>query len=338
MSRKVTAADVARAAGVSASTVDRVLNNRGGVDELKERRVLEVARRLKLDRSLDLRAARTLNIAAFLQPGSNPFHAALGAAFRAGNQGPNPFNLQTRIHHADPHSPETTLRALRKAAACHDALVTCLPADQAIARFLEAQASSGTPVISLASDLGASHVSYVGPDNYRAGRLAGELTGRFLGRHGGEVLVLGGHMSMIGQRERCAGIRDCLTERYPRASVLPYVEIGDNIQQALPRLQRALHAHPQIAAIYCASAAVQEIVSTLKRTVAPDGWPIIIAHELTPERRALLAQGLIDALIDQEPAIEVETALRLIAIRFGRCETTTPETETPLRIYLREHL
>lgn len=47
MGRKTTANDVARAAGVSASTVDRVLNGPGGVDPDKERRVVEWARKLK---------------------------------------------------------------------------------------------------------------------------------------------------------------------------------------------------------------------------------------------------------------------------------------------------
>ena len=49
MSRKPIIADVARLAEVSPATVDRVLNNRGGVKPEKEARVLSAARRLKLD-------------------------------------------------------------------------------------------------------------------------------------------------------------------------------------------------------------------------------------------------------------------------------------------------
>ena len=83
---KATARDVAKAAGVSLSTVDRVLNGRGGVAADKERRVLEWARKLRLDRALDQRAARTLRIAVLIQPPENPFHAAIQAAFKAANR------------------------------------------------------------------------------------------------------------------------------------------------------------------------------------------------------------------------------------------------------------
>jgi LacI family transcriptional regulator len=71
--RKANAADVARAAGVSPATVDRVLNGRGGVSVEKERRVVECARRLSLDRNLSVRPTRLLRIAALIGSATNPF-------------------------------------------------------------------------------------------------------------------------------------------------------------------------------------------------------------------------------------------------------------------------
>ena len=76
-SRKTTLSDVAREAGVSLSTVDRVLNGRGGVAPSKANRILSAARRLGLDRALSLRPSRMLRIAVAIQPPTNPFHAQL---------------------------------------------------------------------------------------------------------------------------------------------------------------------------------------------------------------------------------------------------------------------
>ncbi len=67
MSRKPIIADVARLASVSTATVDRVLNDRGGVKPEKEIKVLSAARRLKLDRILTRRYSRVLRIAVLIQ-------------------------------------------------------------------------------------------------------------------------------------------------------------------------------------------------------------------------------------------------------------------------------
>lgn len=336
MGRKATAADVARQAGVSEATVDRVLNNRGGVSEDKERRVFAAARRLRLDRALDLRAARTLRVAAFLQPPSNPFHAALRAAFHAQNAGPNPFNIQTRIFHADPGAPDKTLVRLQQAADRHDALITCLPHDDALASLVERIAESGKPVVTIATDIGAPCAIYVGPDNYRAGRLAGELLGRFLGPAGGEVVQIAGLLSMIGQVERRAGFEDVLRERFPAVRIVGVFESREQGTRAGDLVVAALRENPKLRGIYNASAGAGAIADALGR-LGKSADVTLVTHELTDHRRALLLSGAIDAVIDQEPVLEVDVALRAIAGALGRLEPPLTETETPLRVYMREN-
>ncbi len=78
MRRKVTAADVARSAGVSPATVDRVLNGRGSVSIDKERRVVEWAIRLGIDRNIRLRPTRTIRIGVAMARASILFTRAFG--------------------------------------------------------------------------------------------------------------------------------------------------------------------------------------------------------------------------------------------------------------------
>lgn len=337
MARKPTAQDVAREAGVSASTVDRVLNNRGGVAEAKEKRVLQAARRLKLDRSLDLRAARTLRVAVMIQPPSNPFHAALGAAVEAENRGPNPFNFQFRVFHIDPARPERTAARILEIEGAHDALMICVSHHPAVAEALRQVAGKGKPVIALATRFGAQtpHL-YVGPDNLRAGRVAGDLMGRLLPADGGDVVVIAGMLSMIGHDERERGFRAVLAERYPGCRICEVLESLEQGARAGALVRRALERNPSVAGIYNASSGAGPIVEVLQR-LAPARRVVFITHELTEARRRLLRAGLIDAIIDQNPVLEVRTAVEALAAHFGRLEEGPATTVTPVQIHMIEN-
>lgn len=337
MARKPTAQDVAEAAGVSLSTVDRVLNNRGGVAEAKETRVLRAARALKLDRALDQRAARTLRVAVLIQPPANAFHAALGAAVDAENHGPNPFNFQFRVFHIDPARPDRTAARILKIEADYDALMICV-ADQAeVAAALRQVSDRGKPVLALATHFGEDmpHI-YVGPDNLRAGRVAGELMGRLLGTTGGDVVVISGMFSMTGHGERVRGFRAVLAERHPACRVSEVLESLEQGERAGALVRGALERNPAVRGIYNASSGAGQIVDVLER-LGLSRRIVFITHELTERRRRLLGEGLIDAILDQNPVLEVRVAVEALAAHFGRLEKAPATTITPVQIHMIEN-
>ena len=337
MTAKPTALDVARAAGVSLSTVDRVLNGRGGVGPEKERRVLDCARRLRLDRALDQRAARTLRIAVLLQPRDNPFHAALQAAFEAANRIYRRYNLQFGITHIDPGDPRRTARLIAELAGRNDGLAICSAHHGEIALALAAVCGAGKPVITLATDIrsGGGH-TYVGPDNWKAGRVAGDLMGRLLGDNGGDVVMIAGMLSMIGHAERETGFRSVLRERYPRCRVRDVLQSQERGERAGDLVFRALKSNPEIRGVYNATAGAQPVVDAI-RALGRAGQVVFITHELTEERRRLLREGFIDAIIDQDPELEVRTAVEVLAEHFGRLETPPGSTVTPVHIHMIEN-
>jgi LacI family transcriptional regulator len=63
----------------------------------------------------------------------------------------------------------------------------------------------------------------------------------------------------------------------------------------------------------------------------------MITHELTPARRVLLKRGLIDAIIDQHPDLEAQTAVEVLAHHFGRLESPPTQLTTPFTIFFREN-
>ncbi|MDH7809961.1 MULTISPECIES: LacI family DNA-binding transcriptional regulator [unclassified Rhizobium] len=113
VARKVSITDVAKAAGVSTATVDRVLNNRGGVCADKEDLVLATARALGIDRALDRTPSRALRVAVLMQPPVNPFHAALREGIDLAGRMYTALNVQFFVRHIDPRKPEAIAAAVR---------------------------------------------------------------------------------------------------------------------------------------------------------------------------------------------------------------------------------
>ena len=64
---------------------------------------------------------------------------------------------------------------------------------------------------------------------------------------------------------------------------------------------------------------------------------VFITHELTDERRALLRQGLIDAVIDQNPEAEVRATILRMAEAFGRASTLDDRPSPMIQIHTMEN-
>jgi LacI family transcriptional regulator len=336
MARKPIIADVARLAGVSTATVDRVLNDRGGVKPDKATRVLSAARRLKLDRTLARKYSRVQRIAVLIQSSANPFHAALSHAFSSASRAYADLNLQFLIHHIEFDDAPGIADRIRSLGPRHDGLILSSPDDRRIAAATR-EISRRIPVIALASDLSDSgRAAYVGPDDRQAGRVAGDLMGRFLGREGGDIVMITGMLSLLGQRKRETGFRQVLSEHHPGCRLEAALESREDAERAGLLVVEALRRNPAIRGVYHVTAGAAEVVSAL-RSLGRERDVVLIAHELTNERRALLRERAIDAIIDQNPEFEVRSAIEMMARLLGRMEGAAGTTVTPVNIYTPEN-
>ena len=335
MARKATIGDVARLAGVSMATADRVLNGRGGVAPDKERAVLSAARRAKLDRALARSYARRLRVAVLIQGSVNPFHGALAQAFVSEGRAAGEMNIQFLVHHLDPNRADRTAAMVVALAENHDGLIVTSPADPDVAAALR-RVSATIPVVTLATDIPQSgRQAYVGPDDQSAGRVAGDLIGRFMGRAGGEVMIVVGLLTIAGHRERELGFRAVLAEHHPACRVVSVVESGEDPERAGLLVAATLRDRPGLGGIYHASAGAGPVVQALRAADRNDVF--VITHELTEDRRILLKSRALHAVIDQDPAAEVHVAIETIARLLGRSEGEAAKTWIPLRIFTPEN-
>lgn len=336
MAGRTTLSRIAEAAGVSLATVDRVINNRGGVSPGREVRVLEAAHRLKLDRVSYRAPLRTIRIAFVMAPPENPFYVAARAAVERQTAALAHLNLRSFILTFDQPTPEAIVARLQGLERDYDAVVVTSPSDARIAAALRRLARQ-LPLITFVNDIPDSgRAAYFGPDDGRAGRVAGELMGRFLGPDGGDILFIAGFGSMLNQRLRERGFRDVLAARYPSCRIVAAGESLDVETRPGEILMEELTAHPGIRGVYNASSGSRSVAGALER-LGIAGRAVYITHELTPNRRELLRRGLISAVIDQNIDVSTRAVLDFVGRHFGRLEPGGFEPITPFQIYLREN-
>lgn len=335
---KVTLGDVARHAGVSRATADRVLNRRGGVSTLKERAVMTSARALGLDRNLDASPVKSLRVCVLMKPATqNSFYERLASGFREANLLFAPQAITAYVNHIDVLATDSIHAQLSRAAASYDALVIISPARKSIIEALE-EISERIPVVTLATDLPLTTPHhYIGPDNYRAGRLAGELMGRLLGPAGGNVLVIAGLQEFSGHEERKNGFLSILRTEYPNCNIAAEIENFDQSSIAVGAIANAMRRIPDVRGIYNISQGNEEIAQRLAQLGSAKSYTFI-CHDLSETTRRLLLSGQVDVVIDQDPVLEARRAMESILAHYGRQHDSTSNTGTPLRVFFRENV
>jgi LacI family transcriptional regulator len=139
---------------------------------------------------------------------------------------------------------------------------------------------------------------------------------------------------MRALREREGGFRDVLAEKHPRCEVVGVLEAPDELR-VTEFLKELVKRCPEFAGLYVVSTGNRGAAATLAALGRSDST-IVITHEPTPVRRQRLKGGAIDTIIDQNPELEAQTAVEVLAHHFGRLESAPKQTATPPTLFLRE--
>ncbi|HTW26813.1 MAG TPA: LacI family DNA-binding transcriptional regulator [Acetobacteraceae bacterium] len=336
----MTITDVAREAGVSTATVDRVINRRAGVRALTRTRVMSAAQRLgylEPERQADAAPHAPVRLAFVIPGGTNAFlaHLASQLAEAARRRAPEAV---VQVHRMEAFDPQGMAEGLCRLAASAQGIGIVGLDHPAMREAIRQAAAAGARVLTLVSDIAdVPRVGYVGIDNRAAGRLAGHLLGRFTAGRGGKVALLAGSLSYRGHEEREMGFRGILAEEAPGLAVLDSREVRDDSGESHLAAAALLRAHPDLAGIYNIGGGNRGIVRALEEA-GRIGRVVLIGHELTEYTRRFLLSGAMEAVIDQAPRQEAELAIdRLIeAVRAEAMALRIPLVRT--QVIFRENM
>ena len=339
--RRATVHDVAREAGVSLATVDRVLNGRPGVRRITAEKVEAAIAALDFRRDLSaslLARSRHLLVQFFIPDGTNEFMENLAAAIARQSLGARAERLAIETHllkALDPAALAARLDGLQKSSC--DCAVIVATEDAAVQRAVDAATRRGIAVMTLVSDLpGSSRRHFIGIDNIAAGRTAASLLGRFCAT-GGKIGLIAGSLGLRDHRERLEGFRAVAAAEFPRLTLVGPFEGHDQRGETEHLAEDLLKAHPDLAGLYNLGAGNAGLLSALNAS-GRAGEVHVIAHELTGATRAALQQGLVDVVLDQNPDGEIRAA-----IAAARTLATDPaarfeDQRIEIGIFLRDNL
>jgi LacI family transcriptional regulator len=334
--------DIAREAGVSLATVDRVLNARPGVREKTVKAVNEAIVKLGYVRNVaaaNLARQRTYRFLFVLPDTQSQFVRSLHAAIDDAARGPIAEASEViviTVPLRDPHAMVTALEAW-----CDPPLDGCaIMAHETpeVRDLISGLKAAGTAVVSLITDQPqAPRDHFVGIDNEAAGRTAAVLLGQFVGPKPGKVVVVVSSMLARDMVDRRLGFDAVIAERFPHLQSLPSLEGHDERDLTARITAASLAAHDGVVAVYVAGAGTRGVTEALA-AAGLAGNVVVVAHELTDHTRAALLDGTIDAVIAQDTGHLARSALRVLRAKSDRLPLDEGQEQIRITVLLRENL
>lgn len=293
MAQRATIADLAKKAGVSVSTIDRILNSRDRVRTATAARVLIAAEELQFYALPVLRERLHMDrpvvrLGFLLQQSHRTFYQMIAAALHnAASEFLDP--VEVVIEHMDDLSPEVVAARMLDLGSQVQALAVVTAEHARISHAVDTLFAQGVPTYGLISELTSNcSTGYIGLDNWRVGRTAAWAIAGLSKRPGKVGILVGNH------RYRCqelneSGFRSYCREHGSQFTLLEPVQTFEDKSIAQDVTEQLLAREPDLVGLYISGGGMIGVLAALK--AAGRGPSLItIGHEITEHTR----NGLMD--------------------------------------------
>lgn len=311
----VTIKDIAKAANVSRGTVDRALNDRGGVNPDVAAQIKAIASDLGYKPNTIAKALAThgkpIRLGVVINSLGNPFFDKVLDGIQNAQENLRDFGINIEIRKIRGYDPQRQLyelKVLRDSGI--DGLVVTPVSDGKIREELNAMIHSGIQVVCCNLDIDdVNYQAYVGCDYYCSGQTAGEIIGTTV--HGEKNLaVITSSHALYYHEMRVRGCESVL-KRYPNIHICEYIEAGDDEDISYHEVKRLLKQDKKIDILYFVTGGTTGGLQAI--------------HDLNQEERLKaytfdqipaviedLKSGLVVSTIDQQPFVQGTTSIRTV--------------------------
>lgn len=317
-----TIADLARAAGVSVATVNRILGGSASVRPGTIQRVQAAAGEIGFYGASVIEARKKesmprYRLAFLLQQSHRDLYQMIAEKIREAARQRRDDEVEPVIEFVDRLNPEHVAARLKALGDDCDAVAVIAADHPLIGQAIQALKAQGKPVVTYITDQSApDRAGYVGTDNWKLGRTAAWFIAKTTQGPGRVVILIGNH------RYQCQDIADASFRSYIRENAT-HLAVEDSLltheepKEAYQTVSRVLDEVQNLVGIYVVGGGVSGVLRALREVAENKRRSVsLVCRDIGPETRKGLAEGLITAALchplDQTSCQLVQTMIDTI--------------------------
>lgn len=314
----ITIKEIGKLAGVSRGTVDRVLNNRPGVNPETYKRVKEIAEQYGYEPSIQgqMLAARKKKLKFGFIVCDTPvdlfFHDVLLSAKKKAEE-LKAYGVRVKIYPIKKLSESYLTSFLKEVEEDELDGIALIPLQMnAMVSFIKRMEDKEIPLVFYNLDMESTkRLSYVGCNYYNAGKVAAGLVALAIQEKGKVAIATSFHKETLSFQSRLDGFLNELDANYPNIQIVNrdsnYIFQKDDYSSIL----NVIREHGDMKAIYIVNPGDYSLCDEIAK-LDQDHNIRIITNDLLKERAGLLEQGIVSAVIGQQPEIQGFMPLQIL--------------------------
>ena len=340
--------DIAKLAGVSAGTVDRVLHNRGRVSEEKKLKVEKILKEINYEPNLVARflASKRSYKFAVIAPTylEADYWELVCDGINKAEAEMKKFNISVEFFQFNQYDRDSFLKAasLFKKKDFDGVLLATLFGEHVISLSKELDAKD-VPYIYIDSDiLGQNDLAYFGGDSLGSGNIAAKL---LLKEVGIDADIFIAHIRFkykeisVQMKTREQGFMDCLIDNN-YAGKIHHIEINpDDHTQSMETLSKIIDQSSNLVGGIVLNSRIYELIALLDKMDASYQKRIrLIGHDAIERNVRALKSGQISFILSQRPELQGYDAIKALANYFLFKQTPDKTSYMPIDILIKENV
>jgi LacI family transcriptional regulator len=338
--------DIAIKANVSTGTVDRVLHNRGNVNEKVKEKVLKIISEMKYEPNFIARALgsnKTYHLAALIPDHSfDSYWLAPKSGIEKAEKDLGKFGVQVHQFLFDPFDAHSFINAAKEITKTSpDGILVSPIFYREVLPFFESWKKEGIPFVLFNTQIAEfDPLSYIGQDSYQSGFLAAKMIhygmqqpASILIAHIDEEISNAAHLLKKEQGFRNYFLHNNLTDRY---NIIKTELKRSDITSFKTQLNEIFETTPDLRAVFVTTSKAHEIAKyTEQHATHP---VIIVGYDLLPQNLYYLNKGSISFLINQNPKGQGYWGINQLVDHLVFKKEVAPIKFLPLDIVTKENL